>query len=515
MATYTRPGVYVQEYLNPISDIVANPGDSAAAFVGVSTGGGPVGPTLISSWAQYQALFGGVGTTNDDLGYAVYTYFSNGGTPCYIVRAVNSDATAASLTIQDTEGSPANTLTVTANAGGTWASDSTSSSRVFITIQPSTPVGRFDLTVEVGSGAFLAARETFVDLSMDPLDGRNAVDIVNSSVVGSKYVHLTSVFSGSYATNKNPAGTTKTPLTGGTEGTGSPDVGAAVAANLSNLNLDLIINLPGASAAAVSAAVTFAAASGRHFVVADVLKPAVGETAAQSVTAMTGYQSTLATTSSYVAIYGPWLYVVDPGSKAGALRLTAPGGAVVGQYLRTDAVRGVQKAPAGVSTTLVPVVGPYAEFTDAQQDTLVAAQINLIKTLPGAKVCIWGARTQASGFPDRYVPIRRTLISIKSTLVAVTQFAVFEDNNEILWAQITDQCTQYLTALLSAGALKGNRNQEAFYVTCDATNNTPNSIGAGIVNVEVGVALQNPAEFIVIRLGQMDAGASANDSLDR
>lgn len=514
MATYTRPGVYVEEHLNPIADLPSAPGESIAAFVGVSTGGGPVGPTLISSFSQYQALFGSLAKTNDDLGYAVFTYFANGGTPCYVVRALNADATAASLTIQDTENTPANTLRVTASAPGTWASDPNSSSRIFITVTPKS-AGRFDLTVEVGSGFNMAARENFSDLTMNPQDGRNAINIVNSPVVGSKFVTLTALYSGSYADNKNPAAVNKSPLTGGTDGTGSPDVGAAVSAGLDSLDSDLVINLPGAAADDVSTAVAWAESTGRHFVVADVLKPAQGETADESVTAMTNYQSALSSTSSYVAIYGPWVYIVDPASKGGALRLTAPGGAVVGQFLRTDALRGVQKAPAGTQTALGSFVnGPYEKYTPTQEDSIYGAQINLIKQIPGAGICIWGARTQALGVPDRAVPIRRTLIAVEATLTAITRFAVFEDNGPDLWATITDVCENYLGGLLSVGTLKGNTSAQAFYVTCDDTNNSPESVAAGEVHIEVGIALQTPAEFIVIRLGQTASGTTANDSLE-
>lgn len=513
MANYARPGVYVEEYLNPVSDVVVAPGASAAAFVGVSSGGGPVGPIQITSWSQYQALFGGVSNANDDLAYAVYTFFANGGSGCYIVRALNTDATAASLAVNDTQGTPAPTITFTAQAAGVWSSAATSNSRVFITIQPSTPVGRFDVIVEVGSGSLIAAREQFLELTMDPNDGRNAIEIINSPVIGSKYIKVTPTFTGSYAAAKNPAAVTKSPLTGGTDGTGTPDVYAATQL-LGVLDENLVINVPAAAAADITSIANWAVAGGRHFVVADVPKPAASETAAASVTAQTAFVTAVPKVSQ-LAVYGPWQFIQDPGSRAGAMRLTAPGGAVVGQFLRTDAFRGIHKAPAGTQTSLSGVLAPYVNFLPAQEDSLFAANVNLLKRVPGNNVCIMGARTQSTGFPDRYVPVRRTLISIKSTLQALVRPSLFENNDEELWGTIEDVVSTYLTTLLEIGALKGATPAEAYYVRCDSTNNDLASIGAGIVNVEVGVALQNPAEFIVIRLGQTSSGTSTvSDSLE-
>jgi phage tail sheath protein FI len=515
MATYSRPGVYIEESLAPLSDITADPTVSVAAFVGVTTNGGPVGAQKINSWSQFQSLYGGVGSANDDLAYAVYTYFANGAPGCYVVRAINSDATKATLTLNDTQGTPASSLKIDAQAGGTWASLSTSVNRVFVTVTP-TSTGRFDFVVEVGSGAFLIVREQFLDVTMDPNDPRYVVDIVNSPVIGSKYVTLTSMVSGTWGATKNPAAATKTPLTGGTDGTGSPDVAATAVAVLSTVDENLVINMPGVTTSAqLSTLINWAAGTGRHFVVADVPKPASGELEGASVTAMTTLASALPT-SSYAALYGPWVYVTDPGSRTGNYRLTAPGGAVVAQYLRTDAARGSFKAPAGVNTTLQTVVQPYLPYTDANQDTLSQAQVNLIKRVPGGGVCIMGARTLATGYPDRYIPVRRTLTSLKGALTSLSRFAIFEPNDGDLRATLIDVFDSYLLTQMEVGALAGANAQEAYFITCDESNNPPANVAAGLVTIDVGVALQTPAEFIVIRIGQQRSGAAtAADTLEQ
>lgn len=507
MATYQRPGVFIEESLQPLADPAVGSGDYVAAFVGVSTRGGPVGPTLVSSWTQFQSLFGDIRTSPDDLHYGVWQYFSNGGHLAYIVRGVNPNAVAGSLTINDTEGTPAPTLKVTASSPGAWASDATSPTRLYITIQPSTDTSRFDLIIEAGTGGGLLAREQFVDLTLDPADGRNALAIVNSPTVGSQYVDLASLGTWTGATN-NPASATKAPLTGGTEGTGTPDLVAA-AQKLEALANVITLNLPGVSSGTVlTDVINWAAPRTNIFVVVDGPKPAATDGAAEVSAAMTTFVGSLPKTS-YAAVYGPWLYLADPASSVpGAMRLVAPGGAVVGQYALTDTSRGVFKAPAGLDTGLKGVLGVHAQFTETQLDTLNQAGVNVIRQMVGAGFCIMGARTLNTRMPDRYVNIRRSLISLSKSLRDITAFAIFEPNNSSLWEQIEVVVTQYLVAQMQSGLLKGSIPENSFYVKCDAENNQPASQNAGIVNVEVGVALNSPAEFIIIRIGQFDGGAT-------
>ena len=66
--------------------------------------------------------------------------------------------------------------------------------------------------------------------------------------------------------------------------------------------------------------------------------------------------------------------------------------------------------------------------------------------------------------------------------------------------------------LAQSGGLQGNTSTDAFYVICDATNNTASTIQQGIVNIEVGVALQDPAEFVVISVGLWAGGSSTTVS---
>jgi phage tail sheath protein FI len=524
MTTYLRPGVFVEETLQPLNDSVASSSDAVAAFVGTSPKGGPLGPTLVTSWNQYLSLFGDASSDKDDLGYGIYTFFQNGGAQAYVVRAVNTNATKAKLTLQDAgdlaveDGTPVDVLDVTAVAPGAWASDSADGTAVYVTITAGAS-GRFDLTVEAGTGATLADRQTFVDLSLDPSDSRNALAIVNSSTVGSKYVRLSinaaqanKVFGVDYGDPDTLSATalgTSPHGTAGSDGTGTPDLFAAVQ-TLAGLDANLALNLPGVSDSTIlTNVVNWAGTQGNVFVVIDGPKPGVNDTTAQIATALTTLENALPA-SSHGAVYGPWLYVQDR-KVSGALRLTAPGGAVLGQYSLSDSTRGVQKVPAGTSTTLRGVINVAARFDNATLDTLNQAGVNVIRTVPGAGICIFGGRTLAKGMPDRYINIRRSLMFIERDLVNLTRFAVFETNDSDTWDSIAAVISQYLTTQWQIGMLKGDTPEQAYFVVCDDTNHDSASVNAGVVNTDVGVALSSPAEFLVIRIGQFDGGTSVSE----
>jgi hypothetical protein len=98
---------------------------------------------------------------------------------------------------------------------------------------------------------------------------------------------------------------------------------------------------------------------------------------------------------------------------------------------------------------------------------------------------------------------------LKQTLKDSTNYAVFEPNDERLWTQLTMGISGLLAEFWTKGGLKGATTSEAFYVVCNSTNNTAVTVDNGEVHIEVGVALQYPAEFIVINLSQWTGGSNS------
>jgi phage tail sheath protein FI len=137
----------------------------------------------------------------------------------------------------------------------------------------------------------------------------------------------------------------------------------------------------------------------------------------------------------------------------------------------------------------------------------------MFKAVPGAGIVINGARTLDKTSPGKYIPIRRSLNFLKQALSDATAFAVFEPNDERLWTRLNVTVSSLLAEFWRAGGLKGRNATQAFYVTCDASNNTETSVANGEVHVEVGVALQYPAEFVVITISQWTGGSNTVDTL--
>jgi phage tail sheath protein FI len=90
MPVYQAPGVYViEEERGPKS--IQGAGTSTAAFIGICNDGPPQEPTPIDSFDKFEAVFGGIKSAKDTLGYAVRGFFDNGGRMCYVVRIGNAE----------------------------------------------------------------------------------------------------------------------------------------------------------------------------------------------------------------------------------------------------------------------------------------------------------------------------------------------------------------------------------------------------------------------------------------
>jgi len=516
------PGVYVEENLAPANPNSGTASLAVGAFVGIAPKG-PTVPTRVRSWAQYVNIFGGFENSNGSyLPYAVYQFFANGGAACYVVRATRTDGVNASATLTDStpvgddpenpEG-PLTAFTVTALAEGEWANN------LSVKVLPTgAPGGRFDLQV-LENGV---VRERFADLSSDPNDSRYIISIVNSPYAGSMLITLANakLSDPDYAydpVNDVVPAQTKT-LTGGDDGTGPYDYveAAKLLEDVPNTNFDL--NIPAISDSnIINELLEWAETRGNVFLVIDGPKAAEGATSAQVAAGYTGLVegASAFTASSYGAVYGPWLMCHDPASSMyGAVRMLPPGGAVLGQMSATDRNRHPAKAPAGVTTVVANVLSAEARFTEEELDLLADAHINVIRLIPGYGHCIFGSRTLKRTLPDLYVPVRRMLIFMRKALADQTRWAVFEPNGPDLWDRLRIGLNHYLALVRRAGMLQGLSDAEAFFVRCDEDNNPQSEINAGRVNIDVGLALRYPAEFIVIKIGQFDGGTStAEESL--
>jgi phage tail sheath protein FI len=174
---------------------------------------------------------------------------------------------------------------------------------------------------------------------------------------------------------------------------------------------------------------------------------------------------------------------------------------------RTDADRGVWKAPAGLAANLVGVPQLSVPLTDNENGELNPLGINCLRAMPAAGRVVWGARTlegdDRTPSDWKYIPVRRTALFIEESLYRGMQWVVFEPNDEPLWAQIRLNAGAFMHNLFRQGAFQGQSPKDAYFVKCDKETTTQNDINLGIVNIIVGFAPLKPAEFVVIKLQQM------------
>ena len=206
------------------------------------------------------------------------------------------------------------------------------------------------------------------------------------------------------------------------------------------------------------------------------------------------------------ALYFPPLVEADP-LHDGQLETFVPCGAVAGVMARTDATRGVWKAPAGLDAALNGIQGFAVNLTDPENGLLNPVGINCLRSFPVNGRVIWGARTLrgADQLADeyKYVPVRRLALFLEESLYRGTQWVVFEPNDEPLWSQIRLNVGAFMQNLFRLGAFQGKTPQEAYLVKCDKETTTQNDINLGIVNILVGFAPLKPAEFVIIKVQQL------------
>ncbi len=215
--------------------------------------------------------------------------------------------------------------------------------------------------------------------------------------------------------------------------------------------------------------------------------------------------------SKYAALYHPWVEILDPTERPAqgappARLLLPPSGFVTGIYARTDAERGVHKAPAN------EVVHGLTRFetniNKARQDVLNPEGINALRFFEGRGIRVWGARTMSSDPEWKYVNVRRLFIYVEHSIDKGTQWAVFEPNNSRLWSNIRHTVEDFLLTLWQQGALLGDKPEEAFFVRCDRTTMTQNDLDNGRLVCLIGIAPTKPAEFVIFRIGQWTADAN-------
>jgi phage tail sheath protein FI len=522
-ATYGAPGVYIEERPSgsmPLQGV----GTSVAAFVGFTAAynaeqGEPtdpdgIKPQLITSWPQYERIYGGF-APGIVLPHAVKGFFENGGGICYIVRIPGANAKSEPQALPAAGRKDFETLTVQ-------ALDPAATLDIVIEQQPPAegqePSADFTLKV-VQNGQVL---EEHVSVSAGK--GQRAADKVINERSKLIKVEVHNAQGMSLAERVPATGTYNLPAAPpaangvsptqfeGSESTRTGYSGLAIADDVSMVAIpDLITACTSADGkidyelylAAQGKLVDWCEASRTKMAILDAPP---GLNAQQALE----YRSTLAKDSAFGAVYYPHIVVQNPLARPGATNgdrfLTVPpSGHVAGVWARTDAARGVWKAPA--NEVVRGVTRLATEVTTGEQDLLNPSQVNCIRSFGANGIRIWGARTLAATDQSwRYINVRRLFIFIEESIRRGTQWVVFEPNDADLWARVRRTVAAFLNGLWMQGALVGATADQAFFILCDESNNPATSVDDGKLVVDVGLAPVKPAEFVVFRISQWQGG---------
>ncbi|WP_423147188.1 phage tail sheath family protein [Rubrolithibacter danxiaensis] len=181
-----------------------------------------------------------------------------------------------------------------------------------------------------------------------------------------------------------------------------------------------------------------------------------------------------------------------------------PSSAVAGVYAAVDNSRGVWKAPANVSLAYVNAATVKISNTDQMSmnvDPTSGKSVNAIRYFTGKGLIVWGARTLAGNDNEwRYVPVRRFFNFAEESIKKGTEWVVFEPNDANTWVRVRAMIENFLTKQWRAGALAGEKPEQAFFVRVGlGVTMTALDILEGRMNIEIGMAVVRPAEFIILK----------------
>ncbi|MFB2891760.1 phage tail sheath family protein [Aerosakkonemataceae cyanobacterium BLCC-F50] len=538
---YFAPGVYVEEIdrgSRPIEGVQTN----IAGFIGFTEtirGGAEIGkPMLITSWNQYLEYFGkensdGFTDFNAYLPFAVNGWFLNGGARCWVISIGTQLPKPAEETTQP--GPESNALTIKTPAkkeslqfalkpeeasNGSLTVEISPGEPRFIPEDTNTPApvpAEFFTLVVKREGQQL---ERHPNLTMDRNVQPEIGDYVVTAVQESQYISVADLtqrglplarrpLDGQYEVSPPPELPTQENLARYVQGIrddrsgiqglyeideitmiACPDLMRAYQAGL--LDEDQI---HGIMELMISLCENSAPNPPNRMVVLDTPPDRVKP---QQVV---NWLDDFGRRSMFGALYYPWIKVANPRNNGKPI-LVPPCGHIMGVWSRTDETRGVYKAPA--NETPRGVIGLSYDCNFREQELLNPKGINCIRTFPNRGIKIWGARTLVE--PEktewRYISVRRLMSYIEKSIELGTQWVVFEPNDQDLWARVRRTVSNFLERLWREGALFGASPEQAFYVKCDETLNTPETMILGRLYVEVGVCPVRPAEFVIFRISQ-------------
>lgn len=562
--TLLSPGVLARE--TDQSFIQGQPVQAGAAVIGPAAKG-PVGiPTLVTSYSEYQAIFGSdVTSGSQQYEYLTQTsannYFSQGGNSLLVTRVASGSFTGASSTsVLNGDASSAFTLeTLTegeiANSSGSEGTNNTlangTKDNIRWEIQGSnTDNGTFSLLVRRGDDNSKQKNvlETFQGLSLDPKspnyiskaigdtshtveqDGTDYYVKSNGTYVNkSKYIRVSAVNTPTVDYFDNN-GTAKSALTGSIPANGSGSFTGATGTLFDGqvaLFNDAITsaNVQGLSATDYTESINLLSNkdeyrynlitapglnSTDHGVPVNLLVSTVeSRQDAIAVIDLDGYNNTVGTITTAAAGFDSsyaatyWPWLQTLNTTGQTVWVPAST-MIPGVYAFTDASSDAWFAPAGLTRgALGNVIKAERKLTSGNRDSLYSANVNPIATFPGSGVVVFGQKTlQKRSSALDRVNVRRLLIELKNYISQISDNLVFEQNSIATRNSFLTQVNPYLEGIQQRQGLY------AFKVVMDETNNTADVVDRNELVGQIYLQPTKTAEFILLDFNVLPTGAT-------
>ncbi len=446
---------------------------------------------------------------------------------------ISSDTTGASSSIQidatsSIEGADFLNLDTALHSGsaataedtltvdGKWIGEYSDSLSVVIAAPTSGNAGEFNMQV-TRLGLVL---ETFANLKIgtaDAADPNYVETIVNDATVGSNFVTVTDDLSGITPPGNVPANGTFA-LAGGDNGLTSladldflGDTGSesGMRGFDTKANIRLLI-VPGRATSAVHNGMHVYCEVTRNGSMFAIMDPPLGQTALE----MRTYQLTTAAlknASEFGAIYWPRYTVLNPRTDIfGDVPnvVVPPSGGIAGVYARVDSSgskpgEGVYIPPGGSERAqLLDAVAPETEEVNFEtaRDIVFPERINPINGDAG--VYLDGLRNLKLNGNWQHVSSERGVIHISETLRVGLDFARHSNNNDALRQRMRRTADRFLTDQMRLGAFASTVKNLAYFVDVGDGVNTAQTIESGVVHIRIGLAMNTPAEFVIITISK-------------
>jgi phage tail sheath protein FI len=521
--THTSAGSYITEI--DLSQRVANASTTIGAIVGMARSGPVNSVTLITSGQQYKQIFG---APDPKYGFMSYCslFFMEQSNQLKVVRVENNALSAGLyLTVDDLaaqepnlqlsnfdDGSghilgihdPYNSIAfdptqsgidhvlcfICAENPGLW------NNNLFIQVRPS---------IKLGQTTTLSPAEFYIDVFLNytnsnqsPVESFRVCRDFKLDGFG-KQLQMERVINGTskyIRVRNNPYSPTTIPIltacagfmSGGTDGSLPTDGiimnGWDLFADPEQLDVNILLNA-GYSTPAVQIHMDQICIS-RMDCISILDMPSDEQDVANAITYR---DNTLNIDSSRSALYTPDLWILDTDNNR--YIYVPPSGHVGACYALTDSDAATWFSPAGMSRGDLNILGVRKIYNQNDRDALDAANIDMVRVIPKSGYKVWNDKTlQSEASALSFVNVRRLLNYIEKALTIATLYSVYEPNDYILWGQLRELCERFLQPI------QQGRGLYWFKVVCDSTNNTPDTIAAGICNLYVFLDPVIPARRI-------------------